>query len=357
MNCFGARSRRCAAVPSGRSLRLASLAPASPGRSVPLALWLVLEPAVALAQTHVPPVQASSSVDRTAIWVADRVTFAVDLICAPGVDVLPDDLAKEKLRLNGLEVVSNDDATTTDAAGETRHHLRYVLTTYRVDVPALSIEPLSIRYYVHKPGQRLQDLAPAGDVTIPGAAISFRSTLPDAQQTYGIRDTKTPEARSWFFANTRQLGLAAIILSLAPAALVLAGFVRRRTRATSTTRSKRRAKMDLRAAVERLQTLDVSTEEERRRAYDEISAAVREYVAAHSHVPATALTAGELVDALESAGGRLPRETVTSLLAACDAARYGPSSAMPPADACRDALTTAEQVLTGKAAQHAVPAS
>jgi Domain of unknown function (DUF4381) len=329
----------------------------TPGRSVPLAVWLLLAPAVASAQTHTPPVQVSSSVDRTAVWVADRLTYVVDLVCAPGVDVLPDDLAKEKLRFNGLEIVSNDDSTTTDAAGETRHHLRYVLTTYRVDVPALSIEPLSIRYYAHKPGQRLQDLAPAGDVTIPGAAIAFRSTLPDAQQVYAIRDTMTPGARAWFFANTRQLGLAAVILSLAPAALVVAGFVRRRTRATAGTRSKRRARMDHRAALERLRTLDLATEEDRRRAYDEISAAVREYVAGHSHVSAAALTAGELADALDAGGGRLPRETVTSLLAACDVARYGPASAMPPADAGRDALATAEQLLTGKVARDAVPAS
>jgi hypothetical protein len=30
---------------------------------------------------------------------------------------------------------------------------------------------------------------------------------------------------------------------------------------------------------------------------------------------------------------------------------------MPPADACRDALATAEQLLTGKVARDAVPAS
>ena len=35
---FGARRRRSAAVPSGGSLKRASLAPASPGRSVPLAV-------------------------------------------------------------------------------------------------------------------------------------------------------------------------------------------------------------------------------------------------------------------------------------------------------------------------------
>ena len=156
-----------------------------PGRSVPFAVWLLLAPAVASAQQ---PPHVSSSVDRTAIWIADHVTYAVDLACAPGVDVLLDDISKEKLRLTGLEIVSTDATATTDAEGRTTHHLRYVLTTYKVDVPALSIEPMTIRYYAARPGQRLQESAPAGEVRIPGAAIAFRSTLPDNPSTSVLRD-------------------------------------------------------------------------------------------------------------------------------------------------------------------------
>jgi len=103
--------------------------------------------------------------------------------------------------------------------------------------------------------------------------------------------------------------------------------------------------LDHRATLERLRTLDVATEDDRRRAYDEISTAVREHVAARSHVPATALTAEELDAALASAGGRLPRESIASLLASCDAARYEPPRALPSAEQCRDALSTAEQLL------------
>jgi len=307
-----------------------------------LAVFFALASAPAFAA---PPVLASSSVDRTAIWVADRVTYSIHLVCAPNVDVLLDDLSKEKLRVNGLEIVSTDASATTDADGRTVHRLQYVLTTYRVDTASPSIEPLVVRYYARKPGQRLQDSAPAGEVQVPGAAIAFRSVLPDNQPTFAIRDTSAPAARPWFFASTRQLGLALVILSLAPAALVAATLVRQRTRSTAAHRSKRRARADHRAALERLRSLDVATEEERRRAYDEISTAVREHVAAHSRVPATALTADEIDRALASAGGRVPRESVTSLLAACDAARYAPPDAMPSAEQCRDALSTAEHLI------------
>ena len=116
-----------------------------------------------------PPVQVRASVDRTAIWVGDRITYSVDIVCARGVEILLDDLAKEKLRVNGLDVISSDTTTTVDAAERTTYRLRYLLTTYRVDMPALSVEPMSARYYARRPGQRLQDIAPAGEVQVrPG---------------------------------------------------------------------------------------------------------------------------------------------------------------------------------------------
>jgi hypothetical protein len=39
---------------------------------------------------------------------------------------------------------------------------------------------------------------------------------------------------------------------------------------------------------------------------------------------------------------------VTALLAACDTARYGPPQALPSAQACREAIASAEQLLTGR---------
>lgn len=305
---------------------------------------LLFAPSFASAQ-QAP--QVSSSVDRTAIWIADRVMYSVDIVCAPGVDVLLDDISKEKLRLTGLEIVSTEATAATDAEGRTTHHMRYVLTTYKIDAVAPSIEPMTARYYAARPGQRLQESAPAGEVRIPGATLAYRSMLPDNPSTSVLRDGREPAARPWVFSRARQLGLAAVILSIAPAAFVLAGAIRRRTHAVVAKRSKRRVRLDHRATLERLRTLDVGTEDERRRAYDQISTAVREHVASRSHVGATALTAEELDAALASAGGRLPRESITSLLASCDAARYAPSHALPGAEQCRDALSAAEQLLGG----------
>ena len=298
-------------------------------------LVLVLLPCAAGAAE--PPVQVRSSVDRTAAWVADRVTYTVEIRTAPGTDILLDDLAKEKLRLNGFDIVSSDASAATDASDRTTHTLRYVLTTYRVDTPMLSIEPISVRYYARRPGQRLQDIAPAGEVTVPRAVVSFRSTLPDNQPTYGLRDARAAGTRGRLFSRADSIGLGLIVVSLAPALVLGAATIRRRTRGRTGKRSARQARADQRAALERLRTLDVGTEEERRRAYDEISAAVRNHVAARSGVPATALTATEIEEALAHAGGRVSREEVSALIAACDDARYAPADSLPSTEACSDA--------------------
>jgi hypothetical protein len=262
------------------------------------------------------------------------------------VEILLDDLAKEKLRANGLDVVSSDTTTTTDASERITYRLRYVLSTYRVDTPSLSIEPLSARYYERRPGQRLQDIAPAGEVQIPGAVIAFRSTLPD-QPAYELRDGHAPVARQAVLSRAGSIGLALLVVSLAPAVFVAFALLRRRTRKTGR-RSARQSRMDRQATLERLRSLDVTTEEERRRAYDEISAAVRQHVASATGVPAPSLTAAEVDAALETAHSRVSRESVTALLAACDDARYGPPLTLPSAQACRDALAAAEQVLAGR---------
>jgi hypothetical protein len=312
-------------------------------RLLPVVLILALARAASAAE---PPVQARSAVDRTAAWVADRVAYTIEIHCAPGTDILLDDLAKEKLRVNGFEIVSSDSTATTDAADRTIHRFRYLLTTYRIDSPLLTIEPISVRYYQRRPGQRLQDMAPAGEIQVPGAAVSFRSTLPDNQPTYALRDGRAAAPRRAVFVRAGSIGLALIVVSLAPAVFLGLAALGRRTAGRTGRRSARQARADHRAALERLRALDVGTEDERRRAYNAISAAVREHVAARAGVPATALTATEIEQALEHARGRVSRETVSALIANCDDARYGPLPALPSAQACRDALATAEQVLT-----------
>jgi hypothetical protein len=304
--------------------------------------------AQAAAPARVSAPRASASVDRTAVWVADRVVYTVEIACAPDVDILLDDVAKEKLRLNNLEVLSSDSSVTTDASGRTLHRIRYVLTTYRVDNPSPSIDPISVRYYARRHGERLEDVAPAGDVQVPGALLALRSTLPENQPDVSVRDGRPPATRRSLVARASQIGLALIVVSLAPALAVVATAVRRRTAGQPARRSARQAKLDQRAALERLRSMDVSTDEDRRRACEAIDEAVRGYVASHTRVPAAALTPGEIDAALAAQGGRIPRETVVGLLSACDDVRYQPAPGSMSAQQCREALASAERVLAGR---------
>lgn len=307
-----------------------------------LAALLMMAPA-AFAQP--PTVHARAFVDRTAVWVGDRVTYTVEIVCPRGFDVLADDLSKDKLKLDGFDAVGTDSSQTTTPDGSTTHDFRYILTTFHVDQPSLGVEPFSVRYYLSRPGQRPQDAAPAGEVQIPGVAVAFRSTLPDGQDTYPLRDARAAGILPWLGLNGRLLGWALILIAIAPAVLlglaVARGQLRRPERVSA-----RRAKSDLQALLEQLRAMDVGSEAERRAAYDRISAAVRQHVESVSGVAAPSLTPDELAAALAKDGRKLDTAAVVELLTTSDSARYAPPDHPSDAQACRDAIARAEAILS-----------
>ena len=143
-------------------------------------------PAPAPAATA-PTIRAMT--DRTAMWIGDRLTYTVEIVCPRGVDVLEDDLSKEKLQLDGLEVVGADN-TRTEGAGEvTTRRFNYVLTSYRPEIRSRKIGSLASGTTT-RPGQRLEDTPPAGSVQVPATVVAFRSMLPEDVDTPGIRDVR-----------------------------------------------------------------------------------------------------------------------------------------------------------------------
>jgi hypothetical protein len=292
-------------------------------------------------------VEVRTSLDRTAVWVADRVTYTITLACRRGVDVLADDLSKDKLHLEGLEIVASDSERSTDRDDKTTYAFRYVVTTYRVDVPELKIAPLTVRYYVKRPGQRLEDAAPAGEVTVPPALIAFRSALPDGQETYGVRDGRAPHPRRVRYALLRPIGVGLVLIAIVPAALVVVAAVRR-DRSRRTKRSARELQHEERASLEAVRALDISAPDGRRDAYARLNTLVRDHVQQAAGVGAPGLTPEEVEAALSSRGRGAPIELVAAVLSACDQARYAPPDALPSADACRQTIEQSEQVLRHK---------
>jgi hypothetical protein len=306
-------------------------------------LFLGLWAATAHAQPPQAPV-VHASVDRTAVWVADRLNYSVEIVCPKGVDILSDDVAKEKLKTNGLDVVGMNATASTAPDGSTTHRIVYTLTTYHVDTPDLRIDPLTVRYFVKRPGQRLQDEAPAGEFQIPAESIAFRSTLANDPDAAGLRDGIDPAPRHRKFASAGSVGTALMLVSIAPLAFfAVATLARRRPRRQG--RSARRMRQDERVTIGALQSMDLSTADGRRRAFDGVDSLVRAHLRDAAGLPGPALTPVEVAPRLEGRKLRVAPEEVAALLAACQQARYAPIEAIPSADACREAIEQARAVV------------
>jgi hypothetical protein len=290
-----------------------------------------------------------ASLSQTALWVADRVTYTITIACNKGVDILADDLSKDKLRAEGVEILASETERATGPDDRTVYAFRYILTTYRVDLPALTIAPVTVRYYVKRAGQRVGDAAPAGEVQVPAAVIAFRSALPDGQESYSIRDARDLRPRRLRYAWLQTVGVGLIVLSIVPGAVAAMAVVRR-ARPRQKPRSARQVRQDERESLEALQALDVSTTAGRRDAYSRVNALVRDHLHAISGLDASGLTPAEINAALHAHDGRVPLELATTLLGACDQARYAPPDAVPSGDACRQAIEQAAQVLDGRSA-------
>jgi hypothetical protein len=305
------------------------------------------------AQAPTPPpaapaeVQVRTLLDRTAVWVADPVTYTVTLTCAPGIDVLDDDLSRDKVKLDGLEITGTESARDAGPNNTTIRTFTYHLTTYHVDQRALTIAPMTARYFRKRPGQGIENATPAGEVQIPGAVVAFRSTLPEDQENYPLRDSRLSGARSRLMAAAQPIGTSLVLIAIVPAMFWMVGLVRER-RPKKERRSIRQVQQEERISLDAVRAIDVTTPDGRREAYTKINTLVRDHLRDVCGVPGPSLTAAEVEPALAGRPMRVPAETVAALLAACETARYAPPAALPAPDLCRDAIEQAAQVLAAR---------
>lgn len=294
-------------------------------------------------------VSVRASLDRPAIWVADRVTYTVEIDCSQGVDILSDDLSRDKLKVSGLEVIGSDVARQVDG-DKTHYAFRYVLTTYRVDASTLTIAPLSVRYFVRRPGMRPEEATPTGSVQAPGAVVARRSLLPDASTDGAnpeVRDRRPAEARPALFVWLQPVGVGLLLLSTAPVVLLAFAIGRRlyARRGLHAAPSARQLRHALRERLEAVRHTDPADATARREAFAQLDALVREHLHTVSGLPAPSLTSREIAGALDSEHSRFPVDLVGRVLSTCELARYAPPDRLPAADAWRDTLADAEQVL------------
>lgn len=281
-----------------------------------------------------PDIRVRSGLTQTAAWVGDPVEFVVEIDMAPGVEVVGDDLKPEKLTLEGLELGPATSSVVARADGWRTLEHRYRVTAWDT-TPPKRIGNLLVRYRRPVTTATADGSAPAAELTVAGATLPVRSTLPDDGAS-GARDRQAALPGPGWIGWLRPLGFGLLALGAAPVVLWLAGRATRPrlSRPRTSTRSlQARAK----ALLDELQIIDTSSTDGRRRAYDRIDQDVRAYVEQAEGIPAHALTADELRPKL-TGSKRLRGEALCDVLAACEQARYRPDDRLPDAAAIGDTI-------------------
>ena len=289
-------------------------------------------------------VAVRSSVDRSAIWIGDRFSFIVDVDCSHGTDILTDDLSRDRLQLDELDVRGVEETREDRGDGRTVYRFTYRLTTYSFEPATKRIGEMRLRYYVRRPGQRPEDIVPAGEVIVPGAMGVVRSLLPDDMNTARYRSERPPVPRAAALAMLQPIGIGLVIVSIVPAALWMVA-LQRRWHHRRRRQSVKQLRHDERASLDDVRALDVEAEAGRREAFDRLSALVRRHVTGAWGVNADGLTPAEISSALSAEGKGEVSAEATVFLDTCEKARYGRPEELPSRGACLAAIDQAERLI------------
>ncbi len=313
------------------------------------------------APTATGPVAVRAWPSQTAVWVGDRLTYTIELACEPNVDVLQEDLSRDKLRLDGLEMLATSAETVPRPGGGTLQRTSYELASYRVDTSAVSIGELTVRYYFRRGDMRPEDIRPAGEVRVAAVTIALRSTIPDEGVAPAVRDARAAEARARWTGWLTLGGLALLVLAAAPVAWWIVDRARRR-RPARPRDSARKRRAEHRAAIDEIRALDPSSVAELRDAYTRLDALLRDHLRRAYGISAHALTPGEMEAALTGRDGQAAADvgrafrladdalqTCPDLLRECERARYAPAGEVPGRDAWRRAIERAGDLIGGTA--------
>jgi hypothetical protein len=265
---------------------------------------------------------ARSSVDRTAAWVGDSVTYTVEILCSPGYDIVEDDIARERLRLDGLELKATETARDAREDGGVVYQARFQLASYETERDSVRIAPMSVRYFRTEAGGRISDQRPAGTADVAGADIVLRSTLPEPAGVQ-IRTARAPLRLPASIRLLQPLGLSLVGLSVATLAVALAVAVVRSRTPARPERSEEAPRADYRTALAEIRRQASTADPEvLRRALGQLDHLLRDRLI-EDHIPASALTPDEIESCGEAAGEATKRHAITRVLRECERVRFG----------------------------------
>jgi hypothetical protein len=285
-----------------------------------------------------------SSVDRSAVWIGDRFAFTITVECSNGTDIIAEDLSRDRLQTQELDILGVEE--TREDLGDDLIIYRFVydLTTYSFFPATKVIGDMNLRHFVRRPGQRPEDIVPAGEIVVPGATVVVRSLLPDNLESAQYRYEREPAPRATALTLMQPIGIALVIVAVVPAVLWAVALLRR-LRQRQRRESALKLRLRERAALDELRALDVEDEAGRRTAYDRLSALVRSHVFGTWGVSANGLTPDEIALALSAQGHGDETAAAVSFLDTCDKARYGGPEELPSRDACLSAIDQAAELI------------
>ena len=309
------------------------------------ALWLTLLglAAVDLLQPQPPAGQVAVrvAVERTAVWVGDRLQYTLEFTSPESLDVLPEDLAKERLPVRGAEVRAVE-VSAAEIAGSTIRRVRYTLATFAVDTKEITIDSFAVRYFARHTVGATTQVAPLGEITVPRTIVAIRSTLPDSGRLPDFRTPVGLRAAPRYAPLAQPIGVALIAIAIVPVAVLVlnvAGRIRQLRAGTP----RRRARRQHTSEMDELSTLAPVTQEECVRAYERLDRVLRQHLELRAGLPAAALTPAEIARALREGPSSSSADDVEAVLDTCERARYAPGPI--PDDQWLHTLRVAEGVV------------
>lgn len=293
-------------------------------------------------------VEARHWLSHTAVWTGEPVDYVVEIDAEPSVELLHEDLSIDKIKTTGLEAKTVDYESAPTPEGRVLHTLRYHLVSFETGPENPKIDALTIRYRNKRANQPTSGVAAASELVVPGMEVSWRSALPDDMSELGMR-TATPLVGSpWWLEFARPVGIALLVVSVAPVVFWIFGLVHYR-HSIKPKRRPSRAKGEARSLIESARSHDLSTAQGRLAAYDALDHGLREYLSHATDVPARALTPSELAQRLPQGKHGLQAEVVATALKECEDARYSAPARLPAADQIERTISALEQALPGAA--------
>jgi len=286
-------------------------------------LWLIASAASPQVKGAAQPAKFSimTRLDKTALWVGDRLSYKIQVIHDPDIEFVLDQLKKERLSLAPFVLREIAIRQGKWAGGKRRLEITLLLSSYEIGRPELTIPSLDLYYFIHDPAAGKRE--PQAQVAkVPAMRVGLRSTLSGGPPQ--PRDAKPIVPRGI------GRGLLALVLGLAGMIFLAVRGARRIWTARAADREKKPGlspQARARLAQEgwaRIRALGGESPEDLTRFYTETSQFLRHYLSQWLEIETAGLTPEEIEAALERAkvDGPIVRE-VRAVLEQCDAVRYG----------------------------------